>query len=426
MHYGFIQNGKIDWKAWQFKPAITQNILFTHNALRSKYRTHLAQIDYSSQIQNTSVELMRWLMEIWMCTDAAWSFKHKFDAISTVWYWMAETLIWVFEMEVLTTLEKDGVLELERAEDGSIDPNSVRFCLDDLVCHLDCPIDWGTHKGKTALERLLHLWAFDDGMTRQGWEDKKYRVLYKTLVATWNTGFGEQASWTWRDVEFLKHFVRKCWMWPNANTTKWWSKSKTSKQRQWQGLSITALWFATPSRWFLTGIGDAKPHVPDAIATDIIFMSSQELIAEITSTAGSMRCVGHQLVYQLRWTWPLAIQRRQLPTSKICVFSGTAITQSSLCQTANELVQFNSVWNTPGIKAKILRDIRDVFCRERGYIQGSEPSGEREARWAELMETDKLAAELMEETLSGDRYEAICKLAERLRRPKKRKISFNM
>ncbi|KAF8415096.1 hypothetical protein BGX38DRAFT_1318195, partial [Terfezia claveryi] len=113
MQYGFIQAGKIDWNTWQFKPAISKHILFNHNALRSKHIGHLAEIDYSTQVQNTSVELLQWLREIWTSESRWWTFDRKFDAIASVWYWMAETLIWGFELEVLTTLEKDGSLELD-------------------------------------------------------------------------------------------------------------------------------------------------------------------------------------------------------------------------------------------------------------------------------------------------------------------------
>ena len=117
---------------------------------------------------------------------------------------------------------------------GMVDPNLVRFCEQDMEEKLDMKLQFGTEKGKTALERLLHLWAFEDGLNRQGWEDKKYRVLYKTLVTSWNTSFGEFADWQWSHVEFLKHFVRRCWIWSNATTTKWWTTCKNSPHRQWK------------------------------------------------------------------------------------------------------------------------------------------------------------------------------------------------
>ncbi|KAF8433295.1 hypothetical protein BGX38DRAFT_1146187 [Terfezia claveryi] len=83
-------------------------------------------------VQNTSVELLQWLREIWTSASQWWTFDRKFDAIVSVWYWMAETLIWGFELEVLTTLEKDGSLELDRNTDSSIDPNDIRFCEEDM------------------------------------------------------------------------------------------------------------------------------------------------------------------------------------------------------------------------------------------------------------------------------------------------------
>ncbi|KAF8451388.1 hypothetical protein BGX38DRAFT_1183094, partial [Terfezia claveryi] len=290
MQYGFIQAGKIDWNTWQFKPAISKHILFNHNALRSKH------------------------IEIWTSESRWWTFDRKFDAIASVWYWMAETLIWGFELEVLTTLEKDGSLELDRKADGSVDPNDIRFCEEDMQELLEYRIEFGTDKGKSAL-------------SRQGWEDKKYRVLYKTLVENWNVHLGEKVSWIWDDTEFLKQFVRKCWIWPNATT-----------------------------------------------------------IENITSTAGSVQCIGYNLTHQLQWKWLLAIQRRQSFRNSIDPFSGIAIT----------------------------RVYYHAYCRTKGYFLGGETQSEQNLRFAELM------------NLSRSHFEGIYKIAMQLYKGKKWKVTIDL
>lgn len=38
--------------------------------------------------------------------------KSKFDAAATIWLWFAEILVWAFELDILTTLEKDGFIQM--------------------------------------------------------------------------------------------------------------------------------------------------------------------------------------------------------------------------------------------------------------------------------------------------------------------------
>ena len=193
--YGFISGGKIDWTSWQFQPHITSNILLHHNALKSRHAAQLVHVDYATQVQNFGIQLLKWRFKTWISRDKAWTFDPKFDAESMVWYWFAEVMIWAFELDVLSTLEKDGIIELERDENGQIDPNFIHLCEEELEDKLDSRLQFGTDKGKTAMERLLHLWSYDDDLKRQGWEDKKYRVLYKTMIISWNGLFGEFTGW---------------------------------------------------------------------------------------------------------------------------------------------------------------------------------------------------------------------------------------
>jgi len=88
-----------------------------------------------------------------------------------------------------------------------VDPNSIRFCEEHMEAKLNTQLQFETDKGKTAEERLVHLWAFDDGLNRQGWEDKKYRVLYKILATNWNSCFGELADWEWSDFFMMNQHL---------------------------------------------------------------------------------------------------------------------------------------------------------------------------------------------------------------------------
>jgi hypothetical protein len=421
--YGFILGGKIDWTTWEFKPDITRHILFNHNALRSRHARSLAQVDYATKVQNMSIQLLKWLFKTWITREKAWTFEKKFDAVASVWYWFAEVMIWAFELDVLTILEKDGVIQLERDENDTIDPNSIRFCNEDMENVLDSQLSFGTEKGKSALERLLHLWVFDDGLKRQNWEDKKYRVLYKTLVTNWNVLFGEYADWEWSHIEFLKHFVRKCWIWPNASTTKWWTKCKNSPQRQWQGLKVTSLWFGKPKRWFLIGFGQPKAGIPDEINSNLVASELDDLIEEISSTAGTIRCRAHKLVMELEWGWEHAIKRRLTYIPEANVFSGRAISKEALQRTYTELQLYQEAWAEPRMPGWVLFDMLHSFCREKGYPWGGGSMRDREHHYAELMIEDSFAAKLMKETMVDKPvfYGSICKIAHTLSKGKKRK-----
>jgi len=51
-------------------------------------------------------------------------------------------------------------------------PNSVYFNIRGLTTIVGYQLEFATTTGKSTLERLMHLWAFDDEK-RQGWEEKK-------------------------------------------------------------------------------------------------------------------------------------------------------------------------------------------------------------------------------------------------------------
>jgi len=157
MQYGFIQSGKIDWTIWEFKPEITDYILFNYNTLRAKHTVQLQEINYSSSFQRNYIVLFRWLRGIWDSQDCAWTFLRKFDAISAVWLWTSEILVWEFLKEVFKVLVKDGVLEVENDENRQWIPNRACFYINGLNIDLQEEMEFSTSIGRTVLERLLHL-----------------------------------------------------------------------------------------------------------------------------------------------------------------------------------------------------------------------------------------------------------------------------
>jgi len=90
------------------------------------------------------------------------------------------------------------VLEVEKDENRQWIPNRARFYVNRLNIVLQEKMEFSTSIGRTDLERLLHLWSFDDEEMRDGWNNKKYWILYQALVKSWNSYFGTHTGWIWR------------------------------------------------------------------------------------------------------------------------------------------------------------------------------------------------------------------------------------
>ena len=157
VYYGFMKSNKIDWSLWQFTRSITSDILFQHNALRYKYRGHLDQIVHTTEIHHTAISLIQWLRHISYAERARWTLIKYFDAIAAVWLWIAETLVWEFQQEMLITLQQDAFLDFDQSVECPYIANSIQFCKQGMEEELGMRLEFGTDKGKNAEERLLHL-----------------------------------------------------------------------------------------------------------------------------------------------------------------------------------------------------------------------------------------------------------------------------
>jgi len=96
-------------------------------------------------------------------------------------------------------------------EDGWT-PTNMYFSVDRMDpiikkdIHLVKAISNGRDKPKTPLERLQHMWEFDDGMRRQSWDKKSYRLIYRKIVLLWNMHM-EIYSWKWCHIEFINSLL---------------------------------------------------------------------------------------------------------------------------------------------------------------------------------------------------------------------------
>ena len=123
--------------------------------------------------------------------------------------------------------------EEDEREDWKI--GEICFSVDGLDKEMVEPIQLvqdisnGRTEVKNTLERLDHVWNFDDGLYRS-WDKKHYRLQYQKVVNVWNS-YMEKHGWKWCNMEFYKFFARRCFVWPNATTGKWFSLK--NERRVW-------------------------------------------------------------------------------------------------------------------------------------------------------------------------------------------------
>ena len=292
-------------------------------------------------------------------------------------------------MEVLDTLQMDGVLTPGIVSDNRWVPNQVPFCAQEMTKVLTSPIVWGSKLGKNAHDRLKHLWCFEDVEKRDGWENKKYRTLYQMIVQYWNEFLGDQ-GWEWNDNEFLKFFVRRCWIWPNTTTSKWWTKSATNKTRVWQGLNSSLLWCEYPALWSLVGpCGNPRSFQPHPFDCKLITIEPDDLISQLLTTSGKTESLGHFAIFQYNWSWGDSQWRRELPVQYIETATGELVPESSVTRSVQEEKDFQELWNNLDIVSSMFRDGVQRWYSKKGYLIAGEGEVLRRQRQEEYRNNSK-------------------------------------
>ena len=232
--YGFFVPDKVCWGAWKFYSHLTNKILFGVWQLQNSYSKSYQKVANASTFDGHCHELFGWLGKQFS-TDP--HDRRTYKALQMIWKWVVENLVWEFQKEVLAVCQSDMKADVI-PEDRWI-PTNVYFSvhrLDPIMkknFHLVQAISHGQDKLQTPLERLQHLWEFDDGMRRQSWDKKSYRLMYRKILLLWNMHM-ELYGWKWCHIEFTKFFIRRCPVWPNATTGKWFSIKQSS--RVWHAL----------------------------------------------------------------------------------------------------------------------------------------------------------------------------------------------
>ena len=396
--YGFIKTGKIDWNNWCFRKPISPDILFNYNAFYRKVNRYYNKVNHFSEIHQTAIQLFQWLAKILANENHKfWTRLRKFDAVSAIWAWTASILTWNFQQQILEVLAKDKTLRPEFIDQTSWSPHSIRFSREGLNEILRTTIIFGSNTGRTAIDRLNHLWQFNDNGTRDGWDKKQYRLLYQALVGYWDQ-YMLNFGWQWNHHEFIKFFGRFCWVWPNTTNSKWWTKALHSNIRIWQGYASTALWFSSTQVWSLTGPeGEARIGKPDKLDSDLLFGDFESIVGRISASAGLVDCPGHLFIYQFRWKWGDSLWRKEQAPQLVRQLDGRHILESEIYRSPSEDILYQQKINDQDFIKKIFFEAHRTWYKKKGYTHVQEQIGEKITRTKEFIKESKLAMALSKE-----------------------------
>lgn len=174
----------------------------------------------------------------------------------------------------------------------------------------------GRQVPKTIEQRLYHLFAYNGQETNlpeekmeRKWDKKLYRLRYKTGVEIWNHHLKQfNSSFLWSNVEFFKYFVRRCTLWPNSTTQKWFplkympGRSDLGKRYVWCGLNYSGHRAFFPKTWKLT-------NDPRLLFTQAVPLNNTWLTLEVDKVRGIIEdCKGEILSWrdlsaEYAWDW---------------------------------------------------------------------------------------------------------------------------
>jgi len=221
---------RIDWGQLQFKSEVTDDMLFGNNVLRGQYLRRGGQVQAFFDTTRRLDLALEWLdthMQIEMIKDRVIS-------------WIVHICLQQFRVDVLNAVSREIVAE--RREEVIKGEEGFSFEYLNEVMIEGCYLMSGNKTDFKQASDLVHfLFDWDDGLIRQHWEDRAFRVLYRRA----RIGLRQRGG----AVEAV--FMRRFWRWiykyhwvlpyPCSNallqTTKqgrrmWYSVKKTSNDEQ--------------------------------------------------------------------------------------------------------------------------------------------------------------------------------------------------
>lgn len=314
--YAFLHRDRINWASWLFKSDVRDNISIGLKSQVGNYTQAYKEANSVLEFDVISSELCTWLADE-VGVSLARINRDRCIAFQIVWKWFCEHFVWEFQQDVLKACRTDILEEYTSTNDGQ---TPIGFCYRAIDGIMEEPlamvkdISNGRTKPKTIVERLEHLWAFDeqeqsqtDNSMSRKWEKKHYRLRYQTGVKIWNSKLAE-SGWEWNNLEFFKYFIRRCHIWPNATTQKWFplkvipGLENSRKQYVWCGVRRAGFHPNVESTWQIGSVEEDLPGNPRLIDTRWLEMGVDDVKALIMLAKRSPLS-WIDLAREYEWTW---------------------------------------------------------------------------------------------------------------------------
>ncbi|KAI5779916.1 hypothetical protein DFH27DRAFT_365363 [Peziza echinospora] len=314
--YAFINEDRVDWASWALLDGVKDHIAIGLRHKLQNFTKSYTQATTALTFDKTATQLCLYLVTIFHKQGFT---EYTTRCLQIVWKWMCEHFIWEFQKEVLQACANDMIEDKADTEWTPSNPVFVYSELDKLMeeeIQLVQSTSNGRQAPKTIQQRLSHLFAYDGQITGSQeekmeckWDKKFYRLRYKKGVEIWNHHLAQfDFNFHWSNVEFFKYFVRRCTLWPNSTTQKWFplknipGRSDLGKCYVWCGLSRHGHMAFFPETWTLTN--DPRKVFTKAIPLDEQWLTLKvdavrQMMEDCENGATSWRDMNEEYA----WTW---------------------------------------------------------------------------------------------------------------------------
>lgn len=216
--YPWLPSEKIDWRKWNFSVLYSQKILFNNNSLHQSYKKRWGQVKSITDIHN---QLAAILNTIKKHSTNKYYVYHALLLLST-------NCIINFRKEVWSnTLEDFECDDMEDCLLGKVGM-SVEGLRKRVVEGVEYHYTESSNKFRfSPLQRAEYLWCFNDGIERNSWENKPFRLLFKQIHTFLDRNFGISKAKSWA-TRHCYQFLEYNWVLPHPVKTRFYQRIYTS------------------------------------------------------------------------------------------------------------------------------------------------------------------------------------------------------
>ena len=183
---------RVDWSAIQFKSDVTDNVLFGNKTLQGEYLRRGRQargfFDISRRLE--------------LALDWIGVYRNNDRLCDRLVSWVVYICLEQFRLDVIHAVKVE--IKEEEREEALKGEKGLCYEYVDQIMTEGCYLMSGNKTEFKQVSRLGHfLFDYDDGLSREHWEDRPFRVLYRRAM----TGIGI------RNRRYKRLFRARLWQW---------------------------------------------------------------------------------------------------------------------------------------------------------------------------------------------------------------------